>query len=475
MTTSKRSILFALFAAGAALALGSPAALAQHSHDDKPAAPGAKPGAQPGHKDAPQDGHSHAPAKAAADYAAAVREIGDRMKALDGLIAKGDLDEAHEQSDAIGTLAKSLGALALKPDSGVDKAMVKDINKAGKALAAASDGVHDAGEKKDAAAAKAAYAEMKKQADALTAFAPAPTTKYFCPMHCEGAKTYDKPGKCPVCSMNLKKQTTDKFTMEIKPAGGAIAVGKPATMVFTIKDPTGLPVKKVENVHEKYLHLLMVSKDLSWFAHEHPEIQPDGTFTFTYTFPQGGEFFFYNDFTPPSVGQQVVIVPMTVAGTAPAAKPLTVDAGTPKTIDGYTVSLDTGGPVKTGAATHMSYTVTKDGKPVTTLAPYLGAMGHLVIISEDRKEFVHSHPHEGGEHAGAAMGGPEVDFEAHFSVPGTYKGWAQFNVGTKEKEQVITVPFTFTVAKGDGKSEGHGGAGHDHSGGEKKEGGHDHK
>lgn len=448
-----------LLAALAAAAFWATPVLAQHSHDDKP-------GGQPGHKD---DGHSHAPSKAAADYAAAVREIGERMTALDALLAKGDLEEAHEQSDAIGALAKSLGALALKEGSGVDKAQVKDINKTGKALAEAADGVHEAGEKKDVAAAKAAYAEMKKQADALTAFAPAIPAKYFCPMHCEGAKTYDKPGTCPVCSMNLKKQTSDKFTVDIKPvggvAGGAITVGKPVTLVFTIKDPTGLPVKKVEKVHEKLLHLLMVSKDLSWYAHEHPEIQPDGTFTFTYTFPEAGEFFFYNDFTPPNVGQQVVTVPITIPGAAPAAKALVIDADKPKTIDGYTVALNTGGPVKTGGSTHLAYTITKDGKPVTTLQPYLGAMGHLVIISEDRTQFVHSHPHEGGEHAGSAMGGPKVDFEAHFTVPGTYKGWAQFNVGTKDKEQVITVPFTFTVAKGEGKGEA---TPHDH-------GGHDHK
>ncbi len=28
---------------------------------------------------------------------------------------------------------------------------------------------------------------------------------YYCPMHCEGDKTYDKPGDCPVCGMNLEK------------------------------------------------------------------------------------------------------------------------------------------------------------------------------------------------------------------------------------------------------------------------------
>ncbi len=31
------------------------------------------------------------------------------------------------------------------------------------------------------------------------------SAKYQCPMKCEGEKTYDKPGQCPVCNMDLKK------------------------------------------------------------------------------------------------------------------------------------------------------------------------------------------------------------------------------------------------------------------------------
>ena len=37
--------------------------------------------------------------------------------------------------------------------------------------------------------------------------------KYYCPMRCEGDKTYDEPGDCPVCGMHLNKE-------EIRPAGG---------------------------------------------------------------------------------------------------------------------------------------------------------------------------------------------------------------------------------------------------------------
>jgi len=45
--------------------------------------------------------------------------------------------------------------------------------------------------------------------------------KYECPMHCEGEKTYDKPGNCPVCGMNLVKQpalkTATKYTCPMHP------------------------------------------------------------------------------------------------------------------------------------------------------------------------------------------------------------------------------------------------------------------
>jgi Cu2+-exporting ATPase len=33
---------------------------------------------------------------------------------------------------------------------------------------------------------------------------------FYCPMHCEGSKTYDKEGSCPVCGMDLVEQPTSK-------------------------------------------------------------------------------------------------------------------------------------------------------------------------------------------------------------------------------------------------------------------------
>jgi len=45
-----------------------------------------------------------------------------------------------------------------------------------------------------------------KQIEKPTVILPANSQgKYYCPMHCEGEKVYDKPGSCPVCGMNLEK------------------------------------------------------------------------------------------------------------------------------------------------------------------------------------------------------------------------------------------------------------------------------
>ncbi|WP_299254043.1 heavy metal translocating P-type ATPase [uncultured Cytophaga sp.] len=44
---------------------------------------------------------------------------------------------------------------------------------------------------------------------------------YYCPMHCEGEKTYDKPGDCPVCGMDLVEQprpaSAQQYTCSMHP------------------------------------------------------------------------------------------------------------------------------------------------------------------------------------------------------------------------------------------------------------------
>ncbi len=52
-----------------------------------------------------------------------------------------------------------------------------------------------------------------------------------------------------------------------------IPAGRPISLEFRIADPqTGAPVKQFEMVHEKLFHLFIVSQDLQYFAHVHPQL-----------------------------------------------------------------------------------------------------------------------------------------------------------------------------------------------------------
>jgi hypothetical protein len=446
MKRSRLSVLSVVIASGLALSI-APSALAQHGHGD-----------QPGQKD---DGHSHGEVTKAGSFADAANRIAADVKSMDAALAGGSIAGVSDKANSVATLAKTLGALALAKDSGVPRDKVKDINLASKELAEAADNLHNIADAGDVAKSKAAFTPVKAAAAKVASLAPTMADGHG---HAHGHET-----AAPTHSVTVAADV-----------GKAIEAEKAVPMVFTLKDAKGTPVTDLDTVHEKVLHLLAVSKDLSWFTHEHPTRRADGAFTMPMTFPAGGEYTLYFDFTPKGSPQQVVPVKVSASGTPKAAVPLTVDADKPKTVDGFTVALDTEGAIKAGGMAHLSFTVTKDGKPVTSLRPYLGAMGHLVIISQDGTQFVHAHPHEGGEHgagghdahgghgdgakkdehaghggaapkaadAGKGMGGPKVDFETHFKEPGTYKAWGQFNVGTAEKEKVLTVPFTFTVEKG---------------------------
>ncbi|BAO55215.1 heavy metal translocating P-type ATPase [Nonlabens marinus] len=76
--------------------------------------------------------------------------------------------------------------------------------------------IHKPGEhhhKDDSASAKAKKPQPKGKG----------TGTFYCPMHCEGDKTYDKPGDCPVCGMdlveeqNLTATTSEQWTCPMHP------------------------------------------------------------------------------------------------------------------------------------------------------------------------------------------------------------------------------------------------------------------
>jgi len=220
--------------------------------------------------------------------------------------------------------------------------------------------------------------------------------------------------------------------------------GEPTPLVIAIRDTkTKANVEEFDIDHEKLFHLIIVSKDLGWFAHEHPEQQSDGTFTISQTFPAGGEYRIFADVAPKGAGSQVLATTLKVSGSAPTWDTKLQPTPTTNETDGIRAQLKPAdNPLPIGKTTPLTFvlTDTASGKPVTDLEPYLGAMGHLILIHQDGQTFVHSHPMEDDAAMAKAKGG-SVAFNARFPKTGVYKAWGQFQRGGK----VITLPFVMNV------------------------------
>lgn len=228
------------------------------------------------------------------------------------------------------------------------------------------------------------------------------------------------------------------FTAEVKADPAPPQAGQPARLTFTVHQ-RGNPAtwKDFVVVHTKPWHLMVMSKDLRWFDHIHPDAQPDGSYAVTETFPAGGDYLLLSDVSPRGFGQQFLPLPLTVSGTPFEELYHLVPSPTITRAGGLEIRLAAPGPLKAHEDVVITFTLTTpDGAPVKDLQPYLGAMGHLIMVNADRDRFVHSHP--------ARADGPQdgsVRFLARFPKPGLYKAWAQF----QRQDKVITASFVVSV------------------------------
>ena len=204
-----------------------------------------------------------------------------------------------------------------------------------------------------------------------------------------------------------------------------VQAGQPATLRLMIHDPGGAIVQDFETVHEQKIHLIIVRERLDQFAHIHPQIDPDGNITTVFTFPTGGKYRLYADHKPSGKDQATAIAELQVSGDTPPAPELTPNAPGNITGEGLNADVSVENAEKSGATRIVFSLMDSSDTPVADLQPYMGAMGHLVIISADGKQYVHAHPAEEKTANGT------VEFETHFVMPGIYKAWGQFQRGGK--------------------------------------------
>ncbi|MEU4193538.1 hypothetical protein AB0E69_16685 [Kribbella sp. NPDC026611] len=220
------------------------------------------------------------------------------------------------------------------------------------------------------------------------------------------------------------------------PATTFFTSGAKTQLRFTIQGPDGRPVTKYTKTHEKDLHLIVVRRDLSGFHHVHPTLAADGTWSIPFTFTAGGTWRLYADFQPAGLDRNLTLgTDVNVSGLyipVPLNDPAAVTS-----VQGYDVTL-AGTPVA-GKESQLTFKVSRGGKPVTDLQPYLGAFGHLVSLRSGDLAYLHNHP---AQHAEPGMkGGPEITFATTFPTAGTYSLFLDF----QHAGAVHTAEFTVKV------------------------------
>jgi hypothetical protein len=225
-------------------------------------------------------------------------------------------------------------------------------------------------------------------------------------------------------------------TLIIQTDPAPVAAGKLTTLKLMIHDAGGAMVKSFDVVHEEKVHLIIVRDGLDHFAHIHPTVDAAGNLTAKFTFPTGGTYRLYADHQPAGGKPATATGEVKVAGEAPLAPALAPDVPGKVKGDGLDAQV-TLKNAKAGSEAAVRFELTDAGTPVADLQPYLGAMGHLVVLSSDGKEYVHAHPADDKP----AKPNNVVAFQAHFMKAGLYKGWGQF----RWRDEVRVVPFVVKI------------------------------
>lgn len=218
--------------------------------------------------------------------------------------------------------------------------------------------------------------------------------------------------------------------------------GQPTLITMDIREKqTGERVKEFDILHEKLMHVIIVSEDLSHFSHIHPVFERnEGIFSIYHVFPEDGIYKIWVDFKPKNGEQTLVTFKLDNRNSSTHKSIyLTKESHYTKQIDeSHQVKLLVPQEIESNKPVDITFIISdQKANPITDLTPLMGAGGHSVIISSNLQEFLHVHPKE--EVSSKWKGGPAISFSTIFPYPGLYKIWGQF------QHQGVTITADFIV------------------------------
>jgi hypothetical protein len=223
------------------------------------------------------------------------------------------------------------------------------------------------------------------------------------------------------------------------PVTRALTPGESTEFRFRILGSDGAPVTRYTPTHDKDLHLIVVRRDLSAFQHLHPTRTADGLWSVPLTVVDAGQYRIFADFQPDNRDTALTLGTDVPAAGLYQVRPLPAPTRVTE-VDGYRVEL--GGDLVPGTASRLTLRISRDGRPVTDLQPYLAAYGHLVALRHGDLAYLHVHP-DGTPGDGRTAAGPEITFFAEVPSAGAYRLYLDFQHGGV----VRTAEFTAVAGK----------------------------
>ena len=226
---------------------------------------------------------------------------------------------------------------------------------------------------------------------------------------------------------------TELAGVALDPEPQRFTAGATTTWRFRVTDCNGDDVEEFEPENGKLLHLIVVRSDFTGYQHLHPRRHADGSWSTDIETPRAGDYRAIADFVVDG-RKYVVGTTLRVAG-AGQDRPLPAPSLRAST-GGYDVELERPAQLEAGHEAQLTFRITRDGRPVRGLEPYLGAYGHLVALHAPDLAYSHVHPKGEDRDSGA------ITFDAELEEPGAYRLFLQFQVAGR----VHTVAFTQTVS-----------------------------
>src|SRR5262249_42363013 len=257
--------------------------------------------------------------------------------------------------------------------------------------------------------------------------------EFVCPMHPDVHSA--QPGTCPRCGMALVANLPDRveYPLSVSLAPAAPRPGKELQFTFTVRDPkSGKQVTDFQIMHEKPYHLFVVSQDLQFFLHDHPQQRPDGSFQLKTVLRKPGMYRILSAFYPTGGTPQLIVKSVVLPGAAVTrGTELKADLS-PKDAANLRVSL-TMRPAQPVAGTKTMTFFQLE--PADGLELYLGSWSHMLVASDDLIDMIHDHPF-------IADGGPQIQFNVIFPRARTYRVWVQFLRKGVVNTAVFNIPVT---------------------------------